>query len=72
MALAAVAVDAGLMYGTKRHMQAAADAAVMAGLPYLATATTAQTNAKNMRPPWPGYCGWQRGATTTVTAVGAC
>ena len=47
--MAALAVDAGHMYLTKRNLQDAADAAVMAGLPSLGSSiTTAQTNARNM------------------------
>jgi Flp pilus assembly protein TadG len=48
-AMAALAVDAGHMYLTKRNVQEVADAAVMAGLPSLASSTTtAQSKASSM------------------------
>ena len=67
--MAALAVDAGHMYLTKRNLQDAADAAVMAGLPSLGSSTTtAQTNARNMAI----KCGYPTGnITTTIGAAGA-
>lgn len=67
--MAALAVDAGHLYLTKRNLQEAADSAVMAGLPSLASnATTAQTNARNMAM----QCGYASAniATSTGTAGG--
>lgn len=64
--MAALAVDAGHMYLTKRNLQDAADAAVMAGLPSLGSSTTtAQTNARNMGI----QCGYPSGNITTSTGV---
>lgn len=64
--MAALAVDAGHMYLTKRNLQDAADAAVMAGLPSLATnAAAAQTNARNMGV----QCGYPTGNITTGTGT---
>ncbi|MFL5303632.1 MAG: pilus assembly protein TadG-related protein [Polyangia bacterium] len=66
--MAALAVDAGHMYLTKRNLQDAADAAVMAGLPSLGSSpTTAQTNARNMAI----KCGYPTGNITAVGAAGA-
>jgi len=64
-ALAALAVDMGHMYLAKRNLQEAADAAVMAGLPVLATnAATAKTRASDMATKM-GY------TTTPTTGTGA-
>ena len=66
--MAALAVDAGHMYLTKRYLQDAADAAVMAGLPSLGSSvTTAQTNARNMAI----KCGYPSGNITAVGTAGA-
>ena len=66
--MAALAVDAGHMYLTKRNLQDAADAAVMAGLPSLASnTTTAQTNARNMAI----KCGYPGGNITATAATGS-
>lgn len=64
--MAALAVDAGHMYLTKRNLQDAADAAVMAGLPSLGSNTaTAQTNARNMAI----QCGYATGNISTATGT---
>ncbi|HVY36855.1 MAG TPA: TadE/TadG family type IV pilus assembly protein [Polyangia bacterium] len=64
--MAALAVDAGHMYLTKRNLQDAADAAVMAGLPTLGSnTTTAQTNARNMGI----QCGYPSGNIATSTGA---
>ncbi|HVT07127.1 MAG TPA: pilus assembly protein TadG-related protein [Polyangia bacterium] len=66
--MAALAVDAGHMYLTKRNLQDAADAAVMAGLPTLGSnPATAQTNARNMAI----QCGYPTGNITTGTGTAA-
>jgi Flp pilus assembly protein TadG len=65
-AMAALAVDAGHMYLTKRNLQEAADAAVMAGLPSLANnTTTAQSNASAMAQ----ASGYAAGNITTSTGT---
>lgn len=64
--MAALAVDAGHMYLTKRNLQDAADAAVMAGLPTLGNnPANAQTNARNMGI----QCGYPSGNITTSTGT---
>jgi Flp pilus assembly protein TadG len=65
--LAALAIDIGFLYQAQRGMQAAADAAVMAGLPQLATnQTTATNNAKAMATA-NGYTDGAGGVTVNVT-----
>jgi Flp pilus assembly protein TadG len=57
-AMAALAVDAGFFYQTSRNLQTAADAAVMAGLPSLGSAsglTTAPAKAQSMATTGSGY-----------------
>jgi hypothetical protein len=67
LAMSALAVDAGYMYQARRNLQAAADAAVMAGLPDLKSSTsTAKSNAATMA----SNCGYTTGVTTATSTTG--
>lgn len=68
--MAALAVDAGFLYQSRQRMQAAADAAVMAGLPSLASSAAAQTAAKTAAANIASSCGFSTGVTTSVATVG--
>ncbi|HEX3931027.1 MAG TPA: pilus assembly protein TadG-related protein [Nocardioides sp.] len=67
MACSAIAVDTARWYATERDMQSAADAAALAGVPYLpndmpdASSTAHAVAARN------GYTNGTNGATVTVT-----
>jgi Flp pilus assembly protein TadG len=64
--LAALAVDAGYLYQSSRGLQAAADAAVMAGLPAMQTSSsTAIANATSMAT----ASGYTTGVTVSATST---
>ncbi len=67
--MAALAVDAGYWYQARRHMQAAADAAVMAGLPDLGASAAAQTTAKSRASAMASSCGYATGVTVTPSVA---
>ena len=76
LAFTALAVDFGYLYGCRRSLQAATDAATMAGLTVLANdqSTTGQSNAATMARSFAtanGYTNGVAGATVTVTPTGA-
>ncbi|HVV17617.1 MAG TPA: pilus assembly protein TadG-related protein [Polyangia bacterium] len=71
-AMAALGVDAGFFYQTSRNLQAAADAAVMAGLPSLGTSsglTTAVSKAQSMATTGSGYASADVTATTATVGT---
>ena len=68
-ALAALAIDIGYLYQSQRGLQAAADAAVMAGLPQLSTNQTTATNNATAMATANGYTNGAGGVNVNVNTT---